>query len=174
MNKKGFDSMGQPLDAKKEDTFKAVEIAPDVPEGENQDAVNVTDRQYILDAIRSDPSLMQEIGTEARLEKERPKGIWKRNYDGEEALRVHGGVEVRHSDDFEPRPPSKIKCYVSLIGGTTDHIKDAEMDSDGKPIKTERYKMWMDAKLASGRFDSDVQNDMDASGVIASEAGVLR
>lgn len=50
-------------------------------------------------------------------------GVWRRNYDAEEALRVHGGVEVRHAPGFVPLPPSYIKRYLTADGKKTDYDK---------------------------------------------------
>ena len=87
-------------------------------------------------------------------------GEWNRNYDDEPQIRVTGGVEVRHGANFEGRPPSYIKLYMGEGGKMVDEVRLALKDASGKPVKTERYKEWIDVRLAGGRFDSNVRHDI--------------
>ena len=56
-----------------------------------------------------------------------PSGVYRRDYDSEEALKVHGGVEVRHPSfergDSEPLPPESIPRYLREDGTTTVYDK---------------------------------------------------
>ena len=107
------------------------------------------------------------------------QGQWKRDYDSEKSLKVHGGVEVRHDDDFKPAPPSYINMYVAEGGGETNHVispvmevkgddgkikrvymyKPAKKGVDGKPILTLSYMRWLDMKQAGSRLGSNVRTD---------------
>ncbi len=53
-----------------------------------------------------------------------------RDYDAEE-LKVHGGTEVRHPNDFVPLPPAAIKMYL-----LSDGNGGIEMDGNGNPRRT--------------------------------------
>ena len=143
----------------------------------------------LLDTVLQTPEGREQLNIP--LDQGRPMGIYRRNYDNETHLRVHGGIEVRHGEDFEPRPPSNVPMYISESGGTTDHVESryenmkdvsgrivleddgrtprkemvaegAKLDAAGRPIKTEGYKAWIDSKMTGRRLDSGVRADIAA------------
>jgi hypothetical protein len=91
-----------------------------------------------------------------------PLGEYRRNYRGEAALRVHGGVEVEHQAGFVPLPPSWITMYEGAEGSTTDDIELAARDADGSPMKTLEYRHWIDLQMEGRHLEGDVRSDMAA------------
>ena len=108
-----------------------------------------------------------------------PVGEYRRNYQGEEHLRVHGGVEVAHDQDFVPLPPSYVTKYEAKNGQQTDYepgeavaVKmdalEPLLDDGGRPIKTEMYRFYLDQQVKGERLDGNVRSDM-AAGVFAAD-----
>ena len=90
-----------------------------------------------------------------------PSGEYKRDYDKDRKnLAVTGGLEVRHAPDFVPTPPSYIPMYVGAAGGTTPSENLSLRGPDGKPVKTDIYKRWLDAKMDGTTLTGDVRNEI--------------
>ena len=150
----------------------------------------------LLDTVLQTPEGRAQLNIP--LDQGRPMGEYRRNYDAEPHLRVYGGVEVRHDGNFSPRPPSNVPMYVSISGGSTDHVepvyKDmvdvsgrlileedgrtarqalvaegAQLDDAGMPVKTEGYKAWIDSKITGRRLDSNVRADIAAGKDLGAE-----
>jgi len=100
----------------------------------------------------------------------------ERNYAGEAALRVTGGLEVEHPANFRALPPEFIKRYEAEGGGKTDYIdglmgKDADgnevqmraparRDLEGHPVLTASYAHWLLLKSQGKRISGKVATDM--------------
>jgi len=108
-----------------------------------------------------------------------PVGEYRRNYQGEEHLRVHGGVEVAHGPSFVPLPPSYVTKYEAKNGRQTDYepggadavqmgALEPLLDDGGRPIKTEMYRFFLDQQVKGERLDGNVRSDM-AAGVFAAD-----
>jgi hypothetical protein len=93
-------------------------------------------------------------------------GVWQRDYDKEEALRVHGGVEVRHPNGYRPHAPDYLMMYIGKNGVNTSDPALAVMEND-EPVLTEDYKKWMDIKLSGGRLDGAARSDLQVTGTFA-------
>lgn len=125
---------------RKEDYDENGNLVSDTPEDETPNETAVASATQDVDV----QALLKRIGDlEGRLgqipKRATPDGTWKRNYRAEEALKVHGGVEVEHPPGFEPLPPSTIPRYVATDGGTTDHADPVyqliyKYDDTGQPV----------------------------------------
>ena len=192
----GFDEFGQPVNAPKGDPMPLPPLCDSAPEGESptpalepaaEEASIATDPTVKAELLKllQDPDIAAHVVAAAAQTPEgraalnipagqgAPQGIWARNYLGEQALRVYGGVEVAHPSGFIPNPPSYIPKYVAQDGGTTDHVdgwKDREgmahqgalKDANGVPVKTDMFKHWLDVRIDGGRLDGEVQSDIAA------------
>jgi hypothetical protein len=166
-------------------------LEANAPQGpEVVDHAPVTSKQDIM-AMLSDPDIALAIARTVAstpegkkilgipLGKGAAQGLWKRDYDNEKALKVHGGVEVRHPPGFRPLPPDYINMYVAEGGGETNYIvspvmevktedgktkqvykyRPAKKTPDGSPVFTQSYLRWLDLRQAGGRIGSDVRTD---------------
>jgi hypothetical protein len=108
-------------------------------------------KQTLKDVLTSDPELRQVLGIEAGIGA--AAGEWSPNYERVDN-HVMGGLEVQHDPDFTPLPPAAIPVYVTdkrFLSHTKDttplkHL--AQLGADGRPVKTEQYKLWIDLKMA--------------------------
>jgi len=195
----GFDAMGQAIGAKKidpdADALKIVEEANAEEVSELEPLIDVQEAveaeakpsllEQILDEAKDDPNAKkrlvellstapnakQVLGVEAG--QGVPDGTYKRNYRGEEALRVYGGVEVEHPPGFEPSPPSWLPMYYSKNGGTT-YLKDkAVKNEDGTPQKTEEYKTWLDHHKNGTSMDGNIRFDIAADQTLRDDIGAV-
>ena len=91
-----------------------------------------------------------------------PSGEHQRNYQAEPALRVYGGVEVEHGPDFVRLPPSYITKFMAEDPevGKTDLEHLAAKEANGKPVKTQEYKHFLDVRARGERLDGKVQFDI--------------
>ena len=170
----GFDDMGQAVDApKSEASAEAVKELQEQPPEEmpKQPNIETGDAEWdkLAEALR-DPSFRKKVGMD--IGEGLPLGEYERDYDNEEALKVYGGVEVKHGPNVVPDPPSYIPKYVTDTGGTTDHVEPqytpdkklkyegAKKDRVGNPLKTEHYKMFLDKKMAGDRLSGEVRFDI--------------
>tara|TARA_R100000808_G_scaffold7522_1_gene22040 strand:+ start:12152 stop:12823 length:672 start_codon:yes stop_codon:yes gene_type:complete len=103
-----------------------------------------------------------------------PSGDYTRNYSAEPALRVHGGVEVAHQKGFEPLPPSYIPKFVAADGVTTcPDPEKALKGPDGRPVKTEHYKHWLDLKSQGKKMDTNVRYGIMADSFTVGDEGMV-
>ena len=87
-----------------------------------------------------------------------PSGVYRRDYDNEEGLKVHGGVEVRHPSfergDSEPLPPESIPRYLREDGTTTVYDKPyVEQRRQSVPMRGE------DGKIVVNEDGNQVHSD---------------
>jgi hypothetical protein len=191
----GFDEFGQPVGAVKGDPVPLPPLANNVPKDENpMEAIAPVEEESIatdptvkaeLLKLLQDPDIATQVVEAAAQTPEgrkalniptgqgAPQGAWERNYLGEQALRVYGGVEVAHPAGYVPNPPSYIPKYVAQDGGTTDHVdgwqdregnthRGALKDAHGQPVKTDMFKYWLDKRVTGDRLEGEVQSDIAA------------
>ena len=151
------------------------DAADDAPEGlfgrlikEAQD--DPTKINELANLFASDKRTRDMFGLTAG--KAAPQGDYRRDYASEPALRVFGGVEVAHPPGFEPLPPGWLPMFVAENGGTTSDKKLAARNAEGKPVKTEQYKLWLDHHLAGTSMDSNVRYDIAADQTMPDDDGV--
>lgn len=103
-----------------------------------------------------------------------PSGDYRRNYGAEPALKVFGGVEVEHDPGFEPLPPSYLTKFVAKDAdvGKTDDQALAAVGEDGRPIKTEEYKHFLDVRRDGGHLDGKVRYDIAADNFTPGDVGI--
>jgi hypothetical protein len=99
-------------------------------------------------------------------------GDYNRDYTSEPALRVFGGVEVAHPKGFTPLPPGWLPMYKGQGGDDTNDPALAVKDGKGQPIKTERYKEWIDHHKNGTKMDSNVRFDIAAEETMQHDQGV--
>jgi len=195
----GFDAMGQPIGAEKvEPDAEALKI---IEESNAEDASDLEPLIDVQEAVEAEakPSLLEQILDEAKDDpdaKKRlvdllstapnarevlgveagqgvPDGTYNRNYRGEEALRVYGGVEVEHPPGWEPSPPSWLPMFYAVGGGTT-YLKDkAVKNEDGTPKKTEEYKTWLDHHQNGTTMDGNIRFDIAADETLRDDIGAV-
>ena len=143
-------------------------------------------KEAVRQAIKEDPSIARAVadvfGQDPHLRKMlnipagavAPSGEHQRDYRSEPALRVYGGVEVEHGPDMVPNPPSYLTKYIAAEEdvGKTDDLELAQLDTDGKPVKTEEYKYWLDVRAAGKRLDGNVRFDIAADSFTVGDAGI--
>jgi len=171
-----FDAMGQAKGAQKGevDPQAVKELQESIPEPLEEDKTPTTgdeEKDAFLKQLQ-DPEVRKAIGLPPL--PGLPLGEWVRNYDDEAALKVYGGVEVRHGNDFCPKPPGYIPMYVAPSGRCTNHVDDvntpegalmhegALKDRHGNPIKSMRYKEWLDKAITGQKLDGKVRFDIVA------------
>ena len=195
----GFDAMGQAIGAKKgEPDAEALKIieetnAEDVSELEPlidvQEAVEAEAKPSLLEQILSeakdDPDakkrLVELLSTAPNAEKvlgitagkRVPSGTYNRNYRGEEALRVYGGVEVEHPPGFEPKPPGWLPMYNAIQGGTTSIKHRAIKNEAGTFQKTEESKTWLDHHQNGTTMDGNNRFDIAADETLRDDVGAV-
>jgi len=193
-----FDAMGQPLDAKKGEPDPAaleavggeleplVPVAPSIEEATPAEAVAPTGLvASIVAELQADPSqaeglakvLAQDPNARALLQQGQaspnaPSGHYHRNYAGEAALRVMGGVEIAHDPGFEPLPPSYMSMYLGEDETKTSDPNLAVKGADGKPLKTDEYKHFLDLKMQGKRISGNLRHDIAADNFAPGEEGV--
>lgn len=126
--------------------------------------------RMLADAVTQNPGLRDLLQIPAG--RGAPSGHYRRNYEAEKALQVHGGVEVAHEPGFVPLPPSYIPRYKDAKGGKTDHIMEAQRDSQGNPELTVEYKAWLDAQMEGGRLSGAAKTDIEVGQFVADDTGV--
>ena len=103
-----------------------------------------------------------------------PSEDYSRNYQAEPALRVYGGVEVEHDQDFRANPPSYVTMYVAEdeAVGKCDQVDQAKKDPDGKPILTDEYKKFLHERKNGGRLDGKVRFDIATDNFTPGDTGI--
>lgn len=143
-------------------------------------------KEAVRQAIKEDPSIARAVadvfGQDPHLREMlnipagavAPSGEHKRDYQSEPALRVYGGVEVEHGPEVVANPPSYITKFLAADeeGGKTDNLELAQLDADGKPVKTEEYKYFLDMRAAGKRIDGNVRFDIAADSFTVGDAGI--
>lgn len=172
----GFDELGQAKDTPKgEVDLEALQALQErVPEPLEIDESPTTgdeEKDIFLKQLQ-DPEVRRAIGLPPL--PGLPLGEWNRDYDNEKALKVYGGIEVRHAPGFCPKPPGYISMYVAPSGRTTNHVDDvftpggvkmhegALKDKKGNPLKSMRYKQWIDKAVTGQKLDGNVRFDIIA------------
>ena len=108
-------------------------------------------KETLRDVLTSDPSLRSALGIQAGVGA--AAGDWTPNYQRVDN-HVMGGLEVEHDPNFTPLPPAAIPLYVtderyrSQEKDATSLKHLARRDPQGKLVKTEKYKLWLDLKMA--------------------------
>jgi hypothetical protein len=193
----GFDAMGQQIGVEKSepnaeavaqieaanelepliDVSEAVEAPPE-PSKEsllNQILDEVQNdpqaKERLVDLMASSPNAAKVLGVKPG--QAPPSGEYHRDYGSEPALRVYGGVEVAHEPGWEPAPPSWLPMYESTDGGKTSSKEQAAVDAQGKYIKTEEYKLWLDHHMAGTKMDSNIRFDIGADQVMQDDVGAI-
>jgi len=191
-----YDHMGQPIGAAKgEPNPSAVET---VEEANDLEPLVDVAKAKPAKAIKKPKSIVEQIIAEAQENPEvvmgladllagneqtrtlfgikagggPPLGEYKRNYGQEPALRVFGGVEVAHPEGFEPLPPGWLPMYKGQTGDDTNDAALAVKDDNGQPVKTERYKEWIDHHMNGTKMDSNVRFDIAAEQTMPADQGV--
>ena len=194
----GFDEMGQPLNAQRDEPDTSVLTPPaQVADAEGNKveaveseqilnlppAVNDDEKTQILKMV-SDPAVAMQLARtvaatpegrrlfEIKAGQGAPAGHYRRNYANESQLRVTGGLEVSHDQDMIPLPPSYIPRYEAEHNRTTDDEALALKDAQGNPIRTERYRHWIDMKVEGKHLDGKVRADMANNNFVADDEGV--
>ena len=192
MAKNEFDAMGQPVGTPKDEATSAetstlkplVDVAPK-PKAKVKATATPDIKEQIREALK-DPALAKEFVATASqdpglrkilnlsADSVPPSGHYQRNYHAEPALKVYGGVEVEHPPGFEPLPPGYLTKFVARDAemGKTDHVGLAKLDTAGKPVKTEEYKAFLDAKAAGKRLGGNVRFDIEADQFAPGDVGV--
>lgn len=169
-----FDELGQKKGTIKgevdEGAIKVLqETIPEALPIDEQPTTGDTEKDVFLKQLQ-DPEIRKAIGLPPMAGL--PLGEWDRSYDDEAALKVYGGVEVRHHKGFYPKPPGYIPMYVAPSGRTTNHKEDiytpggekmhegALKDSKGNPVKSMRYKQWLDKAIKGEKLDGKVRFDI--------------
>jgi len=126
----------------------------------------------VADVFGQDPHLREMLNIPAGAVA--PSGEHTRDYKSEAALRVYGGVEVEHGPEVVHNPPSYITKFLAADeeGGKTDNLELAQLDADGKPVKTEEYKYFLDMRAAGKRIDGNVRFDIAADSFTVGDAGI--
>ena len=168
-----------------EEPAKVVEESPIVQKEENPADFQATDdeKAQILKMV-SDPDVAMQLARtvaatpegrklfEIKAGQGAPAGHYQRDYTREPQLRVTGGLEVAHDAEMVPRPPAYIPCYEAEHGRTTDNVEMALKDGDGNPIKTERFRHWLDMKMEGKHLDGRVRADMANDTFVSDDIGV--
>ena len=103
-----------------------------------------------------------------------PSEDYSRNYQAEPALRVYGGVEVEHDQDFRANPPSYVTKFVAEdeMLGKCDQEDLAKKGPDGKPILTDEYKQFLHVRKNGGRLDGKVRFDIATDNFTPGDTGI--
>lgn len=156
---------------------------PDIPEDEPGDPTLKTgdDTSTSVAMHQTDPEVLA-LAVKKYLEsdegkalmvprKAAPDGNWTRNYENEPALRVYGGVEVKHGPDFRPLAPEYLQMYEGKDGEMTSDPKLALQES-GLPVLTAQYKHWLALRLRGDRLDGNVRSDIQVGKFVPDDEGV--
>ena len=165
------------------------ETAPDIPEDEPREeapmatpvepAPNLATvlkeafkdpevRTALRDTVTEDPELRALFGINAG--QGRPSGYYRRNYQAERHLHVHGGLEVEHAPGFRPLAPDTIKMYIGEDGRKTSDPTLAAKTPDGDCVLTDEYKWFLDVKMQGKRPSQTELVDIEVAGITPGQA----
>ena len=180
---RGYDSQGRPVNPPsmtqaEKDKAKGILGQPEIPEDEPQ-SVPSDDTSKAVAAAQVDPEVLASAVQDYLRENKDllrpvqpgPDGTWVRNYEGEAALRVYGGVEVKHGPDFMPGAPEYLLMYEGKDGEMTSDPTLARMEN-GKPVLTDQYKYWLHKRLQGDRLDGNVRSDIQVGQFVPDDEGV--
>lgn len=154
---------------------------PDSSEADSASESSHTEaRRQMIREILQDPAMRQEFRNMLGVQQSEAPPAQGRNYRGEEALRVHGGVEVEHPPEFKdrPLPPGYIMPYLTEEGRKTYYLdRKTEprkrhvplLDDNGKPTVNEEGVQIMTEETVEVEVDPGAGRDANGEPLLTKE-----